>query len=106
MAYSYDRTAYNQPTEIAQKWAGTFKRALQKSGMKIERFDLQYAGNVRSYLEVKLNGMAIPLITIEEEKVDRNFNRLKWVRVDYGSNAKFIKAPTQMAQYVMDKYLL
>lgn len=105
--YSYDRTAYSahKGTEVGLKWAKTFERALKKLGVRIDKLDSARAGNVRTEIRAKLNGVDIPLIVISDERKSNRYSVLKWARIDTGSNAKFINAPTKMAQYVIDTYL-
>ena len=66
----------------------------------------KYGGNVRTFVETTIDGKSIPDITVEEERLGNSpdYKRIKWVRLGQGSNAKFIKAPTKMAQYVATEY--
>ena len=85
---------------IAAKWARTYESALKRSGAGRIDVKLTYGGNVRTFVDTTIDGNPIPQIVIEEEMVSVRFHRLKWVRIDSGPGAKFIKAPTKMAQYV------
>lgn len=89
---------------VAKKWADVYERALKK--LSPERVDVKlvYGGNVRTYVDTMIDGNPVPQIVVEEDKISVRFSRLKWVRIDSGPGAKFIKAPTKMAQYVIATY--
>lgn len=86
-------------TRIAQQWAAKFERALKKVVDNV-RVKLTDGGNVQTYVAVMINGAPIPQIVVMEERVSNSYSKLQWVRIDSGPGAKFIKAPTKMAQYV------
>ena len=86
-------------TRNAQQWAAKFERHLKKLADNV-RVKLTDGGNVQTYVDVSIDGNPIPQIVVMEERVNNSYSMIKWVRIDSGPGAKFIKAPTKMAQHV------
>lgn len=86
-------------TRNAQIWATKFERTLKKlvDGVRVKTTD---GGNVQTYVDVTIDGNPIPQIVVMEERINNSYSKIIWVRINSGPSAKFIKAPTKMAQYV------
>lgn len=91
-------------TRNAQIWATKFERTLKKLADNV-RVQLTDGGNVQTYVDVTIDGNPIPQIVVMEERVSNSYSKIIWVRIDSGSGAKFIKAPTKMAQYVAGRFV-
>ena len=95
---------YNTIPAIAKDWAATYEKALKRLGARRLEVKLVHGGNVKTQVETMIDGEPVPTIIVQEHRVSNSYSVLKWVRIDSGPGAKFIKAPTKMAQYVVENY--